>query len=48
MVRGERFNRSMRDSFIRQKVVDVWNELPEEVVEAGIITAFRTFGQVRG
>eukprot|EP00061_Rhincodon_typus_P006310 g26830.t1 len=34
MVRGERFKRDLRDNFFIQRVVRVWNKLPEEAVEA--------------
>lgn len=35
---GERFKRELKDNFLTQMVVCLWNELPEEVVEAGTIT----------
>jgi len=34
-VRGERYRRAQRGNFFTQRVVSVWNELPEAVVEAG-------------
>eukprot|EP00061_Rhincodon_typus_P014461 g41490.t1 len=37
-VKGERFERDLRGNFFMHRVVHVWNELPEEVVEAGTIT----------
>eukprot|EP00061_Rhincodon_typus_P009016 g32156.t1 len=33
-VRGERFKRDPRGNFVTQRTVRVWNELPEEVVDA--------------
>ncbi|MBB6707133.1 reverse transcriptase family protein [Proteus mirabilis] len=40
-VRGERYKRDLRGNFFTQRVVRVWNELPEEVVEAGTIATFK-------
>ena len=40
-MRGERFKRDLRGNFFTQRVVRVWDELPEEVVEAGTITTFK-------
>eukprot|EP00061_Rhincodon_typus_P000310 g11264.t1 len=40
-VKGKRFKRDLRDNFFTQSVVHVWNELPEEIVEAGTITTFK-------
>jgi len=40
-VRGERYKRVQRGSFFTQRVVSVWNELPEAVVEAGKILSFK-------
>ena len=40
-VRGERFKRDLRGNFFTQRVVHIWNELPEKVVEAGSIATFR-------
>jgi len=37
-VRGERV---LSGNFFTHRVVRVWNELPEEVVEAGTITTFQ-------
>eukprot|EP00061_Rhincodon_typus_P004079 g21690.t1 len=39
--RGERFEKNLRGNFITQRVVRVWNELPEEVVEAITIATFK-------
>ena len=39
-VRGERFKRDLRGNFFTQKMVHIWNELPEKVVEAGSIATF--------
>lgn len=36
-VRGARFNVKLRSHFFLTEGVDIWNELPEEVVEAGTI-----------
>eukprot|EP00061_Rhincodon_typus_P010471 g34788.t1 len=33
-VRGERFKKDLRGNFFTQKVFRMWNELPEEVVDA--------------
>eukprot|EP00061_Rhincodon_typus_P011347 g36286.t1 len=40
-VKGKRFKRDLRGKCSIQRVVRVWNELPEEVVEAGAVTAFK-------
>ena len=39
--RGERFKRVLRDNFFTQRVVHIWNELPEKVVEVGSIATFK-------
>ena len=39
-VRGERYKRVQRGNFFTQRVVSVWNKLPEVVVEAGTILSF--------
>ena len=40
-MRGERFRRVQRGNFFTQRVVSVWNELPEAVVEVGTILSFK-------
>ena len=40
-MRGERFKRDLRDNFFTQRVVRVWNELSEKMVEAGSIATFK-------
>ena len=40
-VRGERYKRVQRGNFFTQRVVSVWNKLPEVVVEAGTILNFK-------
>ena len=40
-VRGERYKSVQRGNFFTQRVVSVWNKLPEVVVEAGTILSFR-------
>jgi len=40
-VRGEWFKRNLRGNFFTQRVVRVWNEVPEKVVEAGTIATFK-------
>ena len=40
-MRGERYKRVQRDIFFTQRVVGVWNKLPEAVVEAGTILSFK-------
>lgn len=41
-MRGERFNRNPRGNFFHTKVRrGMWNELPEEGVEAGTITTLK-------
>lgn len=44
---GEFAYLEMEDSFPTLKVVDMWNELPEEVVEVGIVTTFKMRGWKR-
>lgn len=41
-VRWERFDKITRDDFFTQMVVDVWNDLPGEVAEAGTIPKFES------
>jgi len=38
---GEKFRGDVRGRFFTQRVVNVWNVLPEEVVGAGTIAAFK-------
>ena len=40
-LRGERINGNLRSNLFTQRVVYMWNELPEEVVEAGTLTTFK-------
>jgi len=40
-VRGERYKRLQRNICFTQKVVSVWDELPEAVVEVGTILSFK-------
>jgi len=40
-VRGERFRRAQRGNFFTQRMVSVWNELPEAVVEAATILSVK-------
>ena len=40
-VRGGKFKRDVRGRFFTQRVVNAWNALPEEVVEADSITTFK-------
>ena len=40
-MRGERYKRVQRGNFFTQRVVSVWNELPEVGVEAGTILPFK-------
>ena len=40
-VRGERYKRVQRGNFFTQRLVNVWNELPEIVVDAGTILSFK-------
>ena len=39
-VLGEKFRGGVRDKFFTQRVVNVWNALPLEVMGAGTIVAF--------
>ena len=39
-VRGERYRSVQRGNYFTQRVVSVWNKLPEVVVEAGTILSF--------
>jgi len=38
---GERFGREVRGRFVKQRMVNVWNALPEVVVGVGTIVAFK-------
>ena len=40
-MRGERYKRVQRGNLSTQKVVSVWNKLPEVRVEAGTILSFK-------
>jgi len=40
-VRGDRFRRVQRGNIFTERVVSVWNELPEAVVVAGTILSFK-------
>jgi len=40
-VRAERFKKDLRDNFITQRVVRLWNELSEKVGEADSIATFK-------
>lgn len=40
-VNGERFYRNLRGNIFTQRVVGVWNVLPEEVIEAGTNATFK-------
>ena len=40
-VRGERYKSVQRGNYFTQRVVSVWNKLPEVVVEAGTILSFK-------
>ena len=40
-VRRERFKRDLSGNFFTQRVVRIWNELPEKVVEAGPKASFK-------
>ena len=40
-VRGERYKSVQGGNFFTQRVVSVWNELPEVVVEVGTILSFK-------
>lgn len=42
-VRGQRFERHLRGSFFTESMVYTWNELSDEVVEVGTITAFKRY-----
>lgn len=37
---GEGFNGKLRDSFLTSRMIAIGNELPDEMVEEGTITAF--------
>ena len=40
-MRGKRFKKAVKGNFFTQKVVRIWNLLPEKVVEAGTIATFK-------
>ena len=40
-VRGERYKKVQRGNCFTQRVVSVWNKLPEVVVEGGTILSFK-------
>lgn len=40
-MREKSFNRNPQVNLVRQRVLHIWNELPEEVVEAGTRTTFK-------
>ena len=40
-VRGERHKKVQRGNFFTQRVVNVWNKLPEVIVEASTILSFK-------
>ena len=40
-VRGERYKRVQRGNFFTQRVVSVWNKLPEVEVEVGTILSYK-------
>ena len=40
-MRGERYKSIQRGNFFKQRVVSVWNKLPEVVVEADTILSFK-------
>ena len=40
-VRGERYKRVQRDNFFTQRMMSVWNKLPEAVEEASTILSFK-------
>lgn len=40
-MRGERSNRNLRCNFFTQRVVSIWNKLPDEVVEADTIKTIK-------
>ena len=42
-MRGERYRRIQRGNFFTQRLVSVWNELPETGVEAGTILSFKKY-----
>ena len=42
-VLGEKFRGDVRGKFFTQRVVNVWNSLPGEVVGAGTIAAFKRY-----
>ena len=43
-VRGGKIKRDVRGKFFIQRVMNAWNALPEEVVEADSITKLKTSG----
>lgn len=40
-VRGRRFKEDLRDKHFTSSTVGIWNQLPEEVEEAGTATMFK-------
>ena len=40
-MRGERYKSIQRGTFFTQRVLSVWNELPEVLVEAGTILSLK-------
>lgn len=41
--RGTRFNMNLRGRFATQRLVSIWNQLPEEVDVANIIMPFKIY-----
>lgn len=41
MVGGDRFNRNLREKIFTLKMVGIWKELPQKVVEADTIIIFK-------
>ena len=41
-IKGERFRTELRRNFFTQRVVNLWNSLPVEVVEAASLNIFKT------
>ena len=41
-VKGSPFRTEMRRDFFSQKVVNLWNSLPQKTVEARSLSAFKT------
>ena len=40
-MKGEKFKGNIRGDFFTQRVVGVWNELPDKVVNAGSLLTFK-------